>query len=110
MSKLIVTTEIELEQLIQASVRKAFDEQSPPSQDQESSYLSVSEASKLLNLAKQTIYGLTSKRMIPVLKRGKKLYFKKSDLLAWLEAGRKQSLKELQSISSSIFKQTDHGK
>jgi len=59
------------------------------------SLLSVKEAAVFLRLAPQTIYGFTSKRIIPFLKRGKKIYFKHTDLELWLEEGRKKSVREL---------------
>lgn len=40
-------------------------------------------------LARQTIYGLVSRGRIPYEKFGKQLYFKKSDIDAWLNNGRK---------------------
>lgn len=53
------------------------------------SLLTISQASELINLAKPTIYTLTSKGEIPFIKKGKKLYFKKVELLTWLTNGNK---------------------
>lgn len=53
--------------------------------------LSIEECGSLLNLARQTIYGLCSRRGIPFYKRNKRLYFKRSELLAWIEEGRKKT-------------------
>jgi excisionase family DNA binding protein len=53
--------------------------------------LSLEDAALFLNLAPQTIYGFTSKRLIPFIKKGKKLYFRKGDLEEWLEEGRKKT-------------------
>lgn len=50
--------------------------------------LTIDEAAKFLKLAKQTIYQLTSKRAIPFYKRNKRIYFKRSELLAWLDEGK----------------------
>lgn len=46
-------------------------------------------AIEITGLAKPTIYGLCSKRKIPHLKRGKKLYFSRNELLRWLTAGKR---------------------
>lgn len=46
-------------------------------------------ASSVLGLAPRTIYKLTHRRAIPHLKRGGRLYFKKSELEEWLQAGRR---------------------
>lgn len=65
----------------------------------ENIFLTISEASKYTNLAKQTLYGLTSKRGIPFIKRSKKIYFKKSDLEKWLLEGRKYTKNEIENNS-----------
>jgi excisionase family DNA binding protein len=76
MDKVIVTTQGELEQLIHNSVKKAMSEQAPDSSISANLLFTVDQASEFLNLAKQTLYTFTSKRQIPFIKRGKKLYFK----------------------------------
>src|SRR5690606_41846819 len=40
-----------------------------------SKLMTITEASKFLNLSKSAIYSKTSKRLIPFVKRGKQLYF-----------------------------------
>ncbi|MFN8284549.1 MAG: helix-turn-helix domain-containing protein [Chitinophagales bacterium] len=95
-NKVIVTTETELDLLIQNSIRKVFSENR--NQQVESSYndiLTLTEACEYLNLAKQTLYGFTSKNEIPFIKRGKKLYFKKSDLEKWLMVGKQLTKEEI---------------
>lgn len=57
--------------------------------------MSVDEASEYLNIAKGTIYGLTSKRLIPHFKRGKKLVFLKADLDQWLLSQRMKTVDEI---------------
>jgi excisionase family DNA binding protein len=57
-------------------------------------YLSLQEASELIQLAKPTIYGLTHRNEIPFIKKGKKLWYKRSELLTWLDSGRKQTREE----------------
>jgi excisionase family DNA binding protein len=57
--------------------------------------LSVEEAAAFLNIAVQTLYGYTSQRRIPFIKKEKKLYFDKADLLAWLKEGRQRSIDEI---------------
>jgi excisionase family DNA binding protein len=66
--------------------------------------LSIDEASKLLNLAKPTIYGLTSKRGIPFIKKGKKLYFIKSELLTWLDDGKRSTITEISTEINHLTK------
>jgi excisionase family DNA binding protein len=95
MEKIIVTTQSELENLIQKSVRQIFNEQTARPKEAISEIFSLEQASQYLNLAKQTLYGFTSKRKIPFIKKGKKLYFKLCDLEKWLETGRKKSKSEI---------------
>ena len=95
MEKIILTTKDELENLIQISVRKAMGEQSQQATHNGTEFLTIKGAAGFLNLAIQTVYGLTSKREIPFLKKGKKLYFKKSELENWLNAGKRKSVDEI---------------
>lgn len=48
------------------------------------SVLDIDEASLLTGFSKGHIYRLTSERHIPHYKKNRKLYFKKSELEAWL--------------------------
>jgi len=65
------------------------------SEDEEDRLLNVREAARYLGDAVATLYGRTSKNEIPFYKRGKKVYFKKSELLAWIEEGRVKSQTEI---------------
>lgn len=48
-------------------------------------------AMEITGLKRPTIYGLTSARGIPHYRQGKKLRFKRSELIQWIESGRKLS-------------------
>ncbi len=102
MNKIIITTPPELEDMIYTSLKRAFGEIKPEKPGNEQRFLNLTEASEFLNLASQTIYGLTCKREIPFLKKGKKLYFKEADLIAWLEKGRKPSQDEMKANSTGL--------
>jgi len=96
MNNLIVTTHEELETLIQNSVRKIFNEQpkenvQPEPQDK---FLNIKDAAKFLNLAEQTLYGYTSKGLIPFIKKAKRVLFLKPELEKWLMEGRKLTIQE----------------
>lgn len=99
MTKMIITTPEELQQLVTEAVQQALQSSSlinPTSSANERKYLTVSEAAEYLNLAKQTVYGFTSSREIPFIKRAKRLLFTKSDLDAWLAEGKKRSVRQMQ--------------
>lgn len=110
MNKLIVTTPDELDILIQNSVRQALKEQNLETSLPTNNLLSIEEACQLLKLAKQTLYGFTSKNLIPFIKRGKKLYFQRQVLEAWLMEGRQKSIKEIeQELADNGGKLMKHG-
>ncbi|MBV6647498.1 MAG: helix-turn-helix domain-containing protein [Cyclobacteriaceae bacterium] len=67
-------------------------ESSPSTGD---AFMDVNEASNFLGDAKATLYGRTSKNEIPFYKRGKKVYFKRSDLIKWIEEGRVKTSEEI---------------
>lgn len=74
----------------------------------EEEILTIDQACMFLNLAKSTIYILTSKRILPFFKRGKKLYFKKSELLQWIEDGKKKTMKQLQNEVDEYLEKKDN--
>ena len=96
MSEIIVISKEELQELIEQSVRNIFAEQSHRSEHSvQNEIFSIDEAASFLNLTKPTIYGFTSKNLIPFMKKGKRLYFKKNDLENWLMEGKHKSISEL---------------
>jgi excisionase family DNA binding protein len=56
--------------------------------------LTVQDAAKFLSISVTTIYFLISKRELPVMKRSKRYYFSKVDLINYLKQGRKKTLAE----------------
>lgn len=48
-------------------------------------------AVKVLDLAKPTIYALVSKGQLPHSKRGNRLYFNRTELLAWISEGKRNT-------------------
>lgn len=61
----------------------------------EEQLLTITEASKLLNLSVATIYSKVSRNEIPVCKKGKRLYFSKQELTAWIHSGKIHTNEEL---------------
>ena len=60
----------------------------------EEAMIGIDEACKILNRAKSTVYALTQAHKIPYYQPGKMLQFKKSELMAWMESGRKSTLSQ----------------
>ena len=99
MGKIILTTEEELEALIKKILHDAL---SPMMIGGGSAgvipipeIMNIQQASEFLSIAKQTIYHYTSTRTIPQFKRGKKLYFKKHELLEWLTKNKRKTIEEM---------------
>lgn len=64
----------------------------PPEEDK---LLTIREAAEILHLSVPTVYGLVQRAEVPVCKRGKRLYFSKQELLAWIKSGRKKTVSEI---------------
>jgi excisionase family DNA binding protein len=59
--------------------------------DKQEDFLTIEEAAKFLKLSVFTIYSNVSLGKLPVMKRGKRLYFSRTELLDYIKAGRKKS-------------------
>ena len=57
--------------------------------------LTVEGAASFLSLAKPTIYGYVHRCEIPFMKKGKKLYFSREDLMVWMESSKVQTSTEI---------------
>ena len=58
-------------------------------QNQDKAFLNVDEAAQLLRLTTSTIYSKCSRQEIPHIRKSRKLYFKKQDLLDYVLSGEK---------------------
>lgn len=65
--------------------------------------LDLNKTSSYIGISKSTIYKFTSKRAIPHFKRGKKLYFKKSELDEWLTTHKVLSSDEIEKLASTYL-------
>lgn len=65
--------------------------------------LSIQEAARFLNLTVPTIYSKVSKGELPVMKRSKRLYFSRTELLDYLKEGRKKSNAEIEAEASDYL-------
>ncbi|MEI6764633.1 MAG: helix-turn-helix domain-containing protein [Bacteroidota bacterium] len=66
-------------------------------------FLNIRQAAELLNLAVATIYTLTCRKKIPYFKKGKKVYFKRFELEAWLDSGKKHPVDTQNTSTSELF-------
>ena len=71
----------------------SLQESSDPTKGNE--LMNINEVASFLDESVHTIYNRTSNRTIPFYKKGKKLLFKKSEILDWLDSKRKMTISEL---------------
>jgi len=72
--------------------------------EQPETFLNIQEAAKFLNLTVPTIYSKVSKRELPFMKRGKRLYFSSSELIEYVKEGRKKSYAEIEAEAENYLK------
>jgi excisionase family DNA binding protein len=61
----------------------------------EKDLLTVHEAAEFLTLAVPTIYSMVSRGTLPFMKRSKRIYFSRIELVEFLKAGRRQTTAEM---------------
>ncbi len=72
-------------------------------QNETDKLLTIKQASEIIHLSVPTIYGLVQRAEVPVCKRGKRLYFSKKELTAWIMAGRKKTVSEIEAEAGSYM-------
>lgn len=77
---------------------------SPPESPDDPDAFDITAAAKYLLLSKFTMYGLVSKRAIIHYKKGKRLYFRKTDLDKWINNGRRKTLDEINEEADNYIK------
>jgi excisionase family DNA binding protein len=77
------------------NIEKLLLEKSNPPQPEADALLTVIQAAAFLSLSVPTVYGLISKGELPVMKRSKRCYFSKQELMAYLREGRKKTVSEI---------------
>ena len=65
------------------------------SSEQQDQLLTIKQAAEFLNLAVPTIYTLVSRGEVPFMKRSKRLYFSRTELIGYLKEGRRKSNSEI---------------
>ena len=75
-----------------------------PFQAEADQLLTIEEAATFAHLAKPTLYGLVSRSEVPCMKKGKRLYFSKHELMEWIKAGRKKTIAEISMEANTYLK------
>ena len=67
--------------------------------------MNVTSLAEYLDLSVSTLYGMTCRRELPTIKRGKRLYFKKSEIDEWLYTHRRKTMEEIEiEAQTYVFK------
>ena len=81
----------EVSELKRLLIEKQEQPTTPPEQ-----LLTIQEAAEFLSLTVPTMYSKVSKGELPVMKRSKRLYFSRTELLDYLKEGRRKSNAEIE--------------
>lgn len=90
--KAVIMLTKEVSELKQLLISK---EQQRPTEQPER-FLTIQEAAKFMNLSVPTMYSKVSRCELPVMKRGKRLYFSLKELTEYLKNGKKMTTAEIE--------------
>jgi excisionase family DNA binding protein len=71
--------------------------------------LTIQEAADFMSLTVPTMYSKVSKGELPVMKRSKRLYFSRTELLEYLKDGRKKSNTEIEQEARAYLMKNKRG-
>jgi len=103
MNRMIIMPEDEFINIMHSIVReelKGFQGATTTASDQP---LTIDQAAAFINRPKASIYNLVSKRSIPHSKQGKRLYFDKEQLRAWVKSGAVKTTAEIINEADDIL-------
>lgn len=93
---------------VTANILKAVRNEQPTT-DQPEQLLTIQEAAEFLSLTVPTMYSKVSKGELPVMKRSKRLYFSRTELLDYLKDGRKKSNAEIEQEAKAYLSNNRKG-
>ncbi len=79
-----------------SELKRLFIERQETPTEQPEQLLIIQQAAEFLRLSVPTLYSKVSKGELPVMKRGKRLYFSRTELMEYLKDGRKKSNAEIE--------------
>lgn len=93
--------------IIENAVRKVIDEKEQPAASIHAprKVMSLAELCEYTGMSKQSIYKLTSAQKVPHSKRGKRLYFEREKVDAWLVENRVKTDRELAQQANEYLSQ-----
>ncbi len=69
----------------------------------QSELLSIQEAATFLNLSKSTLYNKVNRNELPYMKKGKRLYFSRIELVDYIKSGKIPSIQEIQEQTDTFL-------
>jgi excisionase family DNA binding protein len=98
MDQIIVTTTEQLREILREELKQYHQSNalSPPSTEAGRTIFNLDQVCEYVKISKQSIYKLTGKGLIPHSKRGKRLYFEKSQIDTWLLENRAGNISDIE--------------
>jgi excisionase family DNA binding protein len=94
--------------------RLFIEKQEQPTPPQQEQFLTIQEAAEFLHLTVPTMYSKASKSELSFMKRGKRLYFSRTELMEYIKEGRKKSNAEIKQEAEAYLsnnkKELNNGK
>lgn len=97
----VASIHLQLEEIRNLLISGSLDKNEP-----QNDLLTVKDAAAFLSLSIPTVYSLISKGELPVMKRSKRCYFSKLELVQYLKAGRKKTNSEVEVIAKKHISKT----
>lgn len=91
-----------LAETLNSCLKRSNSQSQPPSEPQDE-LLTVQQTAKFLSLSVPTVYGLISKGQLPVMKRSKRCYFSRAELMNYLKAGKRKTVTELETEADAYL-------
>ncbi|MBV6654222.1 MAG: helix-turn-helix domain-containing protein, partial [Mameliella sp.] len=102
-------TKEDLQAAFEAAVRNAMQELQAPAKEPEEELLNFDQACDFLGIAKSTGYQRVNRGELPHFKKGRRLYFRKSELIKYIESGRRKTRKDLEAAAAEYLNRSNNG-
>lgn len=97
----------EIRQLFRQELETYFEanqKTEPPPNEEAEQLLTIQQAADFLSLTVPTMYSKVSKNEIPYMKRSKRLYFSRTELMEYLKDGRRKSNAAIEAEAETYLK------
>lgn len=84
---------------------KFFILQKPETDNQSDDPKNIDDIAKLTGYTKPTLYGFCQKNEIPYHKKNGRLFFFKSEIIAWIKQGKQKTVDEVEADADAYFSQ-----